>query len=126
MPTSYGPLVTPQTPGTMRAKRRSGDLFNARGPASRPASPRNIIVTGAHAALTVKWDAPTLPLANYVTGWRVYLDTESNLIGSISDAALTTYQVSVSDTHKHNIFVSSLNRLGLESRKVQAQGSATS
>jgi len=110
----------------MRAKRRSGDLFNARGLATRPPPPRNIIVSGTHAVLIVKWDAPAFPLVNYVNGWRIYLDTESNLVASISDAALTTYQVSIGDTQKHNIFVSSLNRMGLESRKVQAQGSATS
>jgi hypothetical protein len=74
----------------------------------------------------VTWNLPVVPLAASVTGWRIYLDTENNLVGAISDAVLTTYQVGVSDTHKHNIFVSSFNRMGLESRKVQAQGSATS
>lgn len=126
MPTSYGPLIIPQTPGAMRARRQSGDLYNARGSASVPAPPRNILVTGGSKVLVVTWNAPVYPLSASVTGWRIYLNTESNLIGSISDAVLTTYQVGVSDTHKHNIFVSSLNRMGLESRKVQAQGSATS
>ena len=123
---SYLPLTVPQTPEAAGNLRRGADLYNARGSAQAPAPPRNILVTGGSKVLVVTWNPPVPQLAGTVTGWRIYLNTETNLIGAISDPALTTYVVTVGDTIKHNVFVSSLNRMGLESRKVQAQGSATS
>lgn len=120
---SYNDFNWPRTQGVQRDARRQGDLMVRRGITLLPPPPRNVRVNSGAGYITALWHAPQ-DVRN-VQSWRVYLDTESKLIDTISDTARTSTQVSLSDHAVHNVHVSSVNPLGKESRKVRAQGAAS-
>ena len=119
---SYQSFNWPKTRDVNRDSRRQGDLMSKRGITVLPPAPRNVRVNAGTGYITVVWDTPQ-DLRN-VQSWRIYLDTENNLVDTIGDTARTSTQVNLSDHAKHNVYVSSVNPMGKESRKVNAQGAA--
>ena len=119
---SYQPFSWPKTQAVNRSARQQGDIISKRGSTVLPAAPRNVRVNSSTGYITIVWDAPQDP--QNVQGWRVYLDNENNLIDSIGDVAHRSTQVSLSDHAQHGVYVSSVNPMGKESRKIRAQGAA--
>ena len=119
---SYHGFDWPKTVEVNREARRQGDLISKRGVTVLPPAPRNVTVNSGTGYITVMWDAAQN--AQGVTSWRIYLDHENNLVDTIGDTARTSKQISLSDHAKHNVYVSAVNPLGKESRKVLVQGAA--
>jgi hypothetical protein len=66
-------------------------------------------------------------LNSEIQRWRVYKDDENTLYAEVNDRGTRQHFIestSGSTPPVTNIFVSSLNSLGIESQKVQAQGQA--
>jgi hypothetical protein len=89
-----------------------------------PYPPQNVRITPGTLKLTVTWDAPAKD-AQYVSGYRVFLDTESKLVREISDPNTRTADIAVSDTQNHNVFVASINATKKQSRPVRTYAAAT-
>jgi len=120
---SYQQFNWPKTPEVNRESRRQGDIMAKRGVTVLPSPPRNLRVKSGTGYITVAWDAPVQ--LQGVASWRIYLDTESNLVETIGDIARTSAQISLSDHATHNVYVSSVNPMGKESRKILVQGAAS-
>lgn len=111
---------------------RALDKYNAtnqivnNGAPSPPSAPRNVVVQSASRGLYVTWN---LPQSNSdITGWRVYQNTESNLVATLSDPGTRQLFIPASSGSTPptvTIFVSSLNALGVESAKASSIGTAT-
>ena len=119
---SYQQFNWPKTQDVNRESRRQGDIMTRRGVTVLPPPPRNVRVNSGTGYITVMWDAPVQPQG--VASWRIYLDTESNLVDTIGDTSRTSTQISLSDHAQHGVYVSSVNPLGKESRKIRTQGAA--
>ena len=120
---SYQSFNWPKTRDVNRDSRRQGDLMTKRGLTVLPPPPRNLRVNSGAGYITVVWDAPQNPLG--VASWRIYLDNENSLVDTIGDTARTSTQINLSDKAKHNVYASSVNPMGKESRKILAQGAAS-
>lgn len=101
-------------------KQRLSDQIRSRGTVSTPEAPRDVQVQPAAGGVLVTWK-----LSNKSTdsgsGWRVYLNTESNLAVQVRDRgtrqAFIPLSSGVSPTSV-NVMVSSVSALGRESAKV--------
>ena len=113
-----------QTPAERwQTRQQVTDFVRQRGTEKRPNPPRSIIPQAAPRAVQITWGLPPGD-ASDIAGWRVYSGTESNLVGKISDRGTRQYLVPATAGQSINIFVSSVNALGVESTKVQVQASA--
>lgn len=86
----------------------------------RPDPPRDLQVTVGTLDVTISWTAPVNPVD--VAGWRVYKDTESNLIDKIADPSTTQVKIKLSISSPTAFYISSVNSIGQESIKIQAIG----
>lgn len=107
---------------------KASDFTRTRGTARKPYPPRDVICQSGPRGILVTWNLPQAPSFD-IQRWRVYKDDENTLYAEINDRG--TRQCFIETTAGTtppvvNVFVSSLNALGAESQKVQAQGSATS
>lgn len=109
------------------ARTQAQDMTIARGTDRKPGVPRDISLTSGPRGILVNWRAP----ANYtldVAGYRVYKDDETKLFQDIRDPLTTQCFVEATagtTPPTVNVFVSTISKLGRESAKIQAQGSAT-
>jgi hypothetical protein len=120
----YGIRMTTEERQIARAQAR--DMTLTRGTAQKPQPPRELIVQQAPRGLFLTWSLPPGFNAD-IQRWRVYKDDENTLYAEINDRG--TRQCFVEATAGAsppvvNLFVSSLNSLGIESQKVQVQGQA--
>ena len=101
------------------------DFLRQRGSPQVPLAPRDVIAQSGPRGVFLTWNLPTV---NYnITGWRVYKTDEYTLYHDIQDRGVRQMFVESSAatvSPKINLFISSLNALGKESKKVQVQGSA--
>jgi hypothetical protein len=109
------------------ARSQASDTTLTRGTAQVPQPPRDPIAQSGPRGLLVTWNLPA-GFNSDIQRWRVYKDDEATLYQEINDRG--TRQCFVETTAGStppvtNIFVSSLNSLGIESRKVHTQGKAT-
>jgi hypothetical protein len=100
-------------------KQNITNLKRTSGTPSLPESPRDVQVQSAAGGVLVSWKLPVRH--DNVAGWRVYLNTESNLAVQIRDKG--TRQVFVplssgSSPATSNVMVSAFTTLGRESAKV--------
>lgn len=109
-----------------KARLQSEDYLRVRGTKQIPDPPRGIFLQSGPQGFLVSWSLP----ANFsdIVGWRIYKDDETSLFQEIRDRGIR--QKFVNSTAGAtppvvNIFVSSVNALGVESAKIQAQGSAS-
>lgn len=94
-----------------------------RGTPSQPSSPRDIQVQKAAGGVYVTWKLPQFH--DNIAGWRVYVNTESNLAAQIRDKGTRQLFVPLSSGSSPasvNVMVSSFTNLGRESSKVVQQG----
>lgn len=120
----YGVRMGTEQRQTARAQ--AADVTRTRGTAQVPQPPRDIICQNGPRGLLATWNLPT-GFNSDIQRWRVYKDSEDTLYADINDRG--TRQCFIEATSGStppvvNIFVSSVNNLGVESRKVQAQGQA--
>lgn len=114
-------------PRTQQAADRvkSADYLRVRGTNKQPAAPVNLQAQPGPRGIFLTWTLPAL--STDIAGWRVYKGDENTLYHSTQDRG--TRQVFVESTAGDapptiNLFVSSINNLGVESLKVQTQGAA--
>lgn len=122
----YGPL--PKSPGeALQQRLQVTDFVRQRGTIKQPAPPRDIIAQSSARGVAVAWGLPSGSNTD-IAGWRVYSGDENTLVAKIPDRGTRQYTVpanSGSTPPTTNVFVSSVNALGVESAKVQIQGKAT-
>jgi len=102
------------------------DFLRNRGTAKLPQAPRDIIVQSGSRGVLLTWNLPQVFFD--IIGWRVYKNDENTLFHELRDRGnrqLFVECTSGTTPPTTNFFVSSINALGRESRKVQAQGKAT-
>lgn len=109
------------------ARSNAKDSVLTRGTSRVPSPPRELICQGSSRGILLTWALPA-GFSDDIQRWRVYKDDENTLYHEISDRG--TRQVLVDATSGTtpptvNLFVSSMNALGVESVKVQTQGKAT-
>lgn len=105
---------------------KSADYLRVRGTDRPPSPPRDIQTQPGPRVILVTWKLPTV--SQDIAGWRVYKDDENTLFHEFHDRGTKQCVVEVSagaTPPTVNVFVSSVNALGVESVKVQAQGSAS-
>jgi hypothetical protein len=120
----YGLRMTSEERQVARAN--ALEIVRTRGTAQIPQPPRDIITQSGPRGMLVTWNLPA-GFATDIQRWRVYKDDENTLYADINDRG--TRQCFIETTASAtppvvNVFVSSMNALGVESRKVQAQGQA--
>jgi hypothetical protein len=104
-------------------KQRIANQIRVRGTPSRPQPPRDIQIQPAAGGVYVSWKLP--PKHDNVAGWRIYVNTESNLAAQIRDKGTRQQFIPLSSgttPATANIMVSSFSTLGRESAKVIQQG----
>jgi hypothetical protein len=109
------------------SRQQAVDLVRLRGAPTPPASPRDVVAQSSARGVFVTWGLPGGDSTG-ITGWKVYVGDESTLYQVMPSRA--SRSVSVESTAGTtpttvNIFVSSINALGLESPKIQVQSKAT-
>lgn len=106
-------------------KVRTSDFLRTRGTVKIPSPPRDIIAQSGPRGVLLTWSNPNQ--YSDVTGWRIYKGDENTLYTEIRDRG--NRQCFVESTAAtispvSNFFISSVNSLGKESQKVQAQKAA--
>lgn len=107
------------------ARTRAADLTRTRGTTLVPQPPRDIICQSAPRGVLVTWNYPAVNFD--IQRWRVYKGNEQTLFAEIKDRGTRQCFVDLTAGASPlvvNVFVSSLNSAGVESAKVQSQGSA--
>lgn len=108
------------------AKATARDMLLTRGTGNKPLMPRDVIATTAPRGVLLNWRAPAKNLTD-ITGYRVYKDDENSLFAEIRDPGTTQHFVestAAATSPTTNFFVSTINKLGVESAKVQVQSAA--
>lgn len=121
----YGIRMNPEQRQIARAQ--AGDMVRTRGTGRRPLAPRDLFVQSGPRGILVNWRGPA-GFSEDIAGYRIYKDTEQALFAEIRD--LTTTQHFIETTAGStppvvNLFVSSFNRLGVESPRIQVQGTSS-
>lgn len=121
----YGIRMTSEERQIARAQ--AADMNRTRGTAQKPQPPRDIVLQSGPRGVLVTWNLPSG--FNYdIQRWRIYKDDENMLYAEINDRGTRQHFIEATAGAAPptvNVFVSSLNALGVESRKIQAQGKAT-
>jgi hypothetical protein len=98
------------------------NLIRTSGTPSNPQAPRDVQVQSAAGGVLVSWKLPTQH--DNVAGWRVYVNTESNLAAQIRDKGTRQLFIPLSSgatPASVNVMVSAFTNLGRESAKVVKQ-----
>jgi hypothetical protein len=105
--------------------RAAADFTRVNGANRRPQAPRNPQAQSGSRKVLVTWDAPLV--TDGILGYKIYKDTESQLLDTLNDPNVRQYSVpssAGSSPPTINIFISSFTKRD-ESQKVQVQGAAT-
>jgi hypothetical protein len=108
------------------ARTQAADMVRARGTGKKPLPPRDVFLQSGPRGILVNW-LPAIGFTSDIGGWRVYKDNETSLFAEIKDPNTTQHFVettSAATPPVTNVFVSSVNKLGVESPLIQAQGAA--
>lgn len=104
---------------------RTADFLRVRGTSKPPALPTDLQTQAGPRGILLTWKLPDK--YQDIIGWRVYKDDENTLFQDIRDRG-TRQAFIPTDAGASppvvNLFVSSVNALGIESNKVQSQGKA--
>lgn len=87
------------------------------GSRKRPDPPRSLIAQQGSLEALITWNAPQK--MGDISAWRIYKDTESNLIDTITDVNTRQYKPKLPASTATAFYVSAINPLGIESVKVQ-------
>ena len=115
------------TVGHVQNKQQASNQQRVRGVPGLPESPRDVQVQPATGGVLVSWKLPVNH--DRVAGWRVYLNTESNLTGQIRDKGTRQLFIPLGSSvtpESVNVMVSAFTTLGRESGKVIVQAKPAS
>lgn len=104
---------------------KTSERMKVRGTSRVPGSPRDVFLQPGPRGVLVNWRGPANGLD--VAGWKIYKDNETSLFAEIHEPSTTQHFIETTagtTPPTVNIFVSAINKLGVESPLVQAQGSA--
>lgn len=121
----YG--IRMSTEERQNARAVAADTVRTRGTSRVPGMPRDVFLQSGPRGILANW-LPPAGLSNDIAGWRIYKDDESKLFAELRDPNTTQHFIEATSGTTPptvNIFISSFNKLGIESPKVMAQGSAT-
>lgn len=105
---------------------RVKDVLRTRGGTGKPQAPRDVFVQPASRGVLITWKLPVDH--DTVAGWRIYKNTESNLVAEIRDKGTRQAFIPLdagATPPQNNFFVCSFSTLGRESGKIFRQGKAT-
>jgi len=120
----YGIMMTTEEKQTTKAQ--AADLVRTRGTSQVPQMPRDLFAQAAPRGILLNWLPPS-GFSSDIAGWRIYKDDETKLFAEIREPLTTQHLVETTAGATPpvvNLFVSSFNRSGVESPKVQIQGAA--
>lgn len=120
----YGIRMTSEERQVARAQAR--DMTITRGTGRTPQPPSDVIVQSGPRGILLNWRKPSGQNID-IAGYRVYKDTEMGLFAEIKEPNTTQHFIEAtagSTPPVVNLFVSSVNQLGVESPLVPVQGSA--
>lgn len=103
-------------------KQNVTNFLRVHGTAASPSAPRDVQIQSAAGGVLVSWKLPTQH--DSVAGWRVYVNTETNLAAQIRDKGTRQLFIPLSsgaNPASVNVMVSSFTTLGRESAKVVKQ-----
>lgn len=108
-----------------KARVQAEDYLRLRGSKQIPQPPRGLFFQSGPQGFFVSWSLPAQ--FDDIVGWRIYKGDEATLYQEIRDRGIR--QKFINSTAGAtpptvNIFVSSVNALGVESAKIQGHGSA--
>jgi len=89
---------------------------NSQGTRRRPQSPRSLISQAASLGAVLTWNAPVKMKG--VIGFRIYKDSETNLLEEVRDLSRRQYRVTLPANTKANYYVSTFTVQGAESPKI--------
>jgi len=105
---------------------KTAERMKVRGTSRVPGAPRDVFLQSGPRGILVNWRGPAQ--ADDVTGWRIYKDDERGLFAEIHEPSTTQHFIEATagtTPPTVNIFVSAINKLGIQSPLIQAQGKAT-
>lgn len=108
----------PGHPDRLIEKQQVSNQQRVRGVSGLPEPPRDLQVQPAAGGVLVTWKLPVGH--DRVAGWRIYLDTESNLVAQVRDKGTRQMFIPLSSgptPNSSNIMVSAITTLGRESGK---------
>lgn len=109
------------------ARSQAKSMMVTQGTIRPPRAPVDLVAQSGPRGVLINWRFPQGNV-NDIVGWRVYKGDEISLFAAINNPGTTQWFVeSTAGTTPPtiNIFVSSVNRLGIESSKVGTQAKAT-
>lgn len=95
----------------------SNTVLSLAGSRKRPDPPRSLIAQPGSLEALITWNGPQK--MGDISGWRIYRDTEKNLIDTILDVNSRQYKPKLPANTPIAFYVSAINPLGIESIKVQ-------
>lgn len=104
-------------------KSQAIDAVRVRGTGVIPDPPRNLQAQAGNSKVMLTWTRPK----SKVSGYRVYRDTENNLVLAVQDSGATLAEIPSSAGASPTVtsfFVSAVNAFGNESTKAQVVSSA--
>lgn len=87
------------------------------GSRKRPDPPRSLIAQPGSLEALITWNAPQK--MGDISAWRIYKDTENNLIDTITDVGTRQYKPKLPASTPTAFYISAINSLKIESVKVQ-------
>lgn len=123
---NYGVGMTPTQ--RQAARSQAADMVRARGTGQKPQPPRDLFAQSGPRGILFNWRKAN-GFTDDISGYRIYKDDENTLFAEVHDPRTTQHFIEStagSTPPVVNLFVSSVNNLGVESAKVQIQASAIS
>ncbi len=108
------------------ARATAKDSTVVRGTGRTPPAPRDLLAQAGPRGVLLNWRPGARPTTD-IGGWRIYKDDENSLFAELKDPGTTQHFIEATAGTTPpitNFFVSSFNKLGVESQKVQIQSSA--
>lgn len=87
------------------------------GSRKRPDPPRSLIAQPGSLEALITWNGPQK--MGDISAWRIYRDTENNLVDTITDVSTRQYKPKLPASTPTAFYISAANPSGIESVKVQ-------
>lgn len=120
----YGIRMTTEQRQIARSQAR--DMTIARGTGQKPQMPRDVFVQPGPRGVLINWRVAA-GFTEDIAGFRIYKDNEQSLFAEIRDPNTTQHFIEATagaTPPVTNFFISSFNKLGIESPLVQVQSAA--
>lgn len=126
MRTPYFGKTPPNSDEKFLQRQVATDFVRQRGTTKQPNPPRDIVAQPAPRGVYLTWGLPPGDSSD-IAGWRIYSPDENTLVGRTADRGTRSFIVPATagaTPATVNIFVTSVNPLGVESGKIMITGKA--